>query len=300
MDFISTTLAFTKAIGFTTAGIFVRRLQEAGASPLGTFKLYGYALVPAVIWGLVVVRPEDISRIIHTPMLLTFVLLVPVIWNVQVFLTFSVLNTTSSLSGFASLQRLIALPLSLLVGMFFNHDIPNFFGVLALVALGLSLIVQPAPHASNNRARYSKPFLVIAGILLLKTTIETIRFGLDRQILKTVSPETYIGVFVVLALSLCVLWTSLVRTAATKNDKSILRQHTGLVILIPAVWFGSTILEEFALASLPIFIITAIATVTFGMYTVSDLVQKRIRFNLRTATFIVLFLGGTVLAVISI
>jgi hypothetical protein len=300
MNFIPATLAFIGAVGFEAVGLTTRRLQELGATPLGTFKLYRYALIPALVWGLIFVRIDDIGTILNSSSLLTYVLLVPLIWNIQVYLFLCVLNTTSSLSGMVSLQRMVVLPFSLAVGIFLNGDIPNALALLALALLTISLLVQPAHHGLNHRPRYSRPFIFIAGTLVLITALETLRFGLSREILKTLPPDVFVGIFAILALSLCTLWIWRMKTKSGETGSAVIQKNPKLAVLVPILWFGALVPETYAFAALPVYIVAAIATVTFGMDAASDLLHKRIRFNPQTAVFIFLFLTGTTLALISI
>ena len=296
-----TALALIRAVGYKGGVLAGRRIQELGASPFGMFKLFRYAVIPAAIWSLIFVRPDDIVEIVNSP-ILPFVILVPIVWNAQVALNAYVLNTTSSLSGLGSLQRLIALPLFLLVGIFLNNDTPNVLSLLALVALAASLLIQPAQHQTNLRARYSKAFLVVAGVLLLRTVLESIAFGLDREVLKVVDPLAYVGIYGLLTAGLCALWTPFIpmKRMVLKQDKETIRRNLRVAVLVPGLWFAATIPDMFVLAALPIYTVIAIDAITFGMDTVSDLIHKRIRFNLQTASFIVLVLTGIVLAVLSI
>lgn len=297
MEISSTALAFARAIGFKIDGLASRRLQEFGLSAIGTFRLYRYALIPSIIWCLLFIRSGDITQILHSQQLLIYLLLVPIVWNIQVFIGCYVLNSTSSMSGLTALQTLLSLPLILLTGIFFNNDIPNFLGVVAIVVLTVALLIQPSQHQTNTRTRFSMPVWFIVGAILLRTSLEALGFGLDRAVLQVLSPEDYLGIFSITSLGLCAIWTSRI---PKQKDKAVLRRHPWLALIVPLIWFGASIPEMFALAALPIYTVAAINTVTFIMDTGSDLLQKRICFTVRTACFIGCVVAGLVLTVWSI
>lgn len=300
MDFSPTALALARAVGFKTANLTARRLQEFGASPMATFKLLQYALFPAIIWSLVFIRPDDIGRIFDSPRITIYIACVAVAWNIQVYLNSRVLNAFSSMSGYTAMQKLIALPLLLVIGMLFNKDIPGPLSIVAIGALMAALMLQPAQHKSNHRNRYAMPFVIVAGLMLIRTVIESVDFGLGREILKIVPAEVYLGVFSISALGLSLIWTWFIPGSSQKDDSSVQRQHIWLSALVPILWFAASIPEMFALAVLPIYTVMAIDAVTFGMDTSSDLFRHRTRLNFQTVCFIGLMLAGIILAVFSI
>lgn len=117
--------ALAQGMGFEVQALTERRIQEAGASPLSTFALQRYAFIPALIWSFFFVRTEDIGYVLHTPLLLAYLVAVAVIWNAQAFLWSYLQNSTSSMSSISTLYYLLYLPLLLIVGTLFNHDVPN-------------------------------------------------------------------------------------------------------------------------------------------------------------------------------
>jgi hypothetical protein len=297
MNMLPTLFALGQAIGFKFQDLGERRLQELGVSPLGTFKLYRYAFIPAVLWGVIFVRIEDIFYIIHTPVLLTYFILIAVIWNIQAFLQSYISNTVSSMSALVTLQTLIYLPLLLLVGVFFNNDTPNIFSVLAIVSLLFAFAVQPTQHEKNIRARFSLPIMAIAGLTLLSACLNAVNNGVTREVLEFISPEVFIGVFGVTTIGTCLILTLFLNNSA--NDKTILQKRRWLALAVPILWFVASIPETYGYAKLPIYTVVSIGAATFALDTFSDLYHRRIHFNIRTAIFIVLTLGGMVLAVFS-
>jgi drug/metabolite transporter (DMT)-like permease len=297
MNIIPSVLAVSSAIGFKAVSLTERYLQESKASPLTTFALHRYALIPAIIWSVIFIDAEDISQILKSPTLVTYFLLIALMWNVQVFLTSYILNTTSSMSELATLRNLISLPLYLLIGIVVNHDIPNLFSIGALVLLGCALVIQPTQHQDNVRARYSLPLIVIATVIVLQACLDGAGNGLYRAIVQEVSPEVLLGVFSVTTIGLCAALSWLL--PGNRNDSEIIRKSPGLAVTVPLLWFAASIPEVYAYAALPIYTILSISAITFAMDTLSDVFQRRISFNARTASFIVLVLSGIGLAVYS-
>jgi hypothetical protein len=298
MDLYPTVLVFAMGVSFKGYTLTERYLQEKSVSPLRTFALQRYALVLGLIWSAVFVRGHDLSRIIHTPHLLIYVLALAAGWNTQQFLSSYVVNTVSSMSAFSTLQMMLLLPLSLLVGTFFNHDTPSMYSLLAITALLVAFAVQPSQHAHNVRERFALPLKLIAGLILVQTVIDAADQGLYRQLLKELGPAVVLGVCSVVTLSVATAWTSFI--PKKRAETKILREQWRRSAAIPGLLFLGSIPEAYAVAILPIYTSLAISTVTFLMDACSDLIHHRVRFNPRTAVFLALVLSGIGLAVYSI
>ena len=289
--------AFAQAIGFKAQDLTDRRLQERGVSPFGAFSLQRYALIPAILWCLMFVRPADIAYVFHTPVLLMYFCAIALIWNMQSFLSSYVMNATSSMSSLSTLENLLYLPLLLLVGTFFNHDVPNAYALAAIAALLCAFIIHPSQHRENERKRFSMPLAALAGLVLVKAILGAVNTGFTRAGLALVHPAVFLGVFATTTLLLCVVWTSFI--PKREADYGIIRKRQWYALLIPALWFAASIPETFAYAALPIYTVVSIGAVTFGADIASDLSHRRIRITLRTASFILLVLLGTALAAYS-
>lgn len=298
MNPISTIFAFGQAIGFKLQALTGRRLQEAGASPFSTFALQRFALIPAIIWSVVFVRPSDLIEILHSHVLILYFLFLAIIWNLQSFLASYVMNTVSSMSGLASLEYLIYFPLLLLVGTFFNHDTPNLYSIAGIAVLLCAFILQPSQHRENIRNRFSMPVAAVIGFLLLRSTLDATNVGITRALLGMVRPEVFLGVFAVITIGLCMVWTTCM--SKKPQDVRILKQHKVLALAIPLLWFAASIPEAFAYAALPIYTVVSIGAVTFAFDSISDLFHHRIRMSWQTSLFILLVLAGTALAILSI
>jgi hypothetical protein len=297
MGFVPSILAIGSAIGFKAEHLTERYLQEGKASPLSTYALHRYALIPAVIWSLVFVRPEDLDHILQSPILVVYFVLMAFMWNAQVFLTSSFTNKTSSMSGLSTLRYLLSLPLFLLIGVVLNHDIPNFLSIAAIVLLACAVIIQPAQHKSNVRTRYSLPLAIIAGLIILQSLLDGAGNGLYRAVLQEVSPEVVLGVFSITTIGLCAALSWLL--PGNRNSSEIIRKRPKLAAAVPLLWFAASIPEVYAFAALPIYTVLSITAITFAMDTSSDVLHHRIHFNLQTAIFIVLVLSGVGLAAYS-
>ena len=239
MNPLPTILAFGQAIGFKTQALTDRYLQEAGASAVSTFALQRFALIPAVIWSVIFIRTDDILYIFHTPLLLFFILSIAVLWNVQSFLTSYVLNTVSTVSALSTLEYLLYMPLLLLIGTFFNGDIPNAYSIAAIAVLSCAFVVQPSHHAKNLRARFSMPLIAIMGFILLRTSLDAINNGMSREALGMVSPEVFLGAFSVMVTGLCWFWTLFI--PRTPADTTVLKKNWWLAATIPTMWFAASI-----------------------------------------------------------
>lgn len=207
------------------------------------------------------------------------------------------------MSVLATLRSVILLPLLLVFGATFNNDTPSMLSVIAIFVLSFALILQPTQHEQNKRTRYALPFVVLAGLVIVQTVFETLHFGFMRAALQEIDPAVFLGIFSVLTLSLCVLWTNLyVRYSKNKQQMTLPKNkvNTLFMVAIPVLWFVASIAEMYAQAALPIYTLVAIGTLTFLMGVMADLLQRRIRFNLQTGCFIglvILGIGLTVFAV---
>ncbi len=275
-----------------------RYLQERGVAPIRTFGLQRYAIIPGLIWGAVFIRGHDLSRIIHTPHLLIYVIALAAGWNIQQFLSSYTVNTVSSMSAFSTLQMILLLPLSLLVGTFFNHDVPSVYSFLAIVVLLIAFVVHPAQHVDNARERFAIPLRLIIGLILVQTMVDAADQGLYRQLLKELGPAVVLGVFSVVTLGLAILWTSFV--PKRQQETEILRKQWRRSAALPGFWFLGSIPGAYAIAILPIYTSLAISTVTFLMDGCSDLIHRRIGLSPRTVVFLLLVISGIGLAVYSI
>jgi hypothetical protein len=74
-------------------------------------------------------------------------------------------------------------------------------------------------------------------------------------------------------------------------------KNPGRTISLPLIFFAGAVMEFYAQAKLPIYILISIGAITFVMDICSDLWRRRIRFNLQTATFTILVFIGVGLAV---
>lgn len=298
MNPIPTLFAFGQAVGFKIQSLTDRYLQEAGVSPISTFALQRFALIPAIVWSLLFVSSGDILHILHSPQLLFFFIAIAMLWNAQSFLASYVLNTISTVSAFSTLENLIYLPLLLIVGIVLNHDIPNIYSIVAILVLVLAFALQPSHHAHNLRPRFSMPLVAITGLVLLCAVLNALNNGLSRELLGMVSPQVFLGVFGILVTALCWVWTSLLPHSVAST--TVLKTKWQLAALIPILWFAASIPETFAFAALPIYTVVSIGMVTFALDTASDLFHKRSRFDLRTAVFIALVFAGTGFAAYSV
>jgi hypothetical protein len=298
MELYPTALVFAMGVSFKGYTLTERYLQEKGVSPIRTFALQRYAIIPGLIWSAVFIRGHDLSRIIHTPHLLIYVIAVALGWNAQQFLSSYMVNTVSSMSAFSTLQMMLLLPLSLLVGTFFNRDLPSAYSLLAIGVLLVAFVVQPTQHADNVRDRFAMPLRLLVGLIIVQTVIDAADQGLYRQLLKELGPAVVLGVFSVVTLGLASLWTSFI--PKKRQETEIIQQRWRRSAALPGLWFLGSIPEAYAIAILPIYTSLAISTVTFAMDASSDLIHHRIHLNPRTAAFLLLVLAGIGLAVYSI
>ncbi len=299
MEYKGSLYALLTAIGFKTSELTERFLQEKGAAAVDTYSIYRYALIPSVIWSAVFVRKEDLAFILSSPKLVIIFGLIIIFWNVQSLLFSFVINSTGSMILLATIFNMLALPMYLIFGTFFNGDIPNIYSISAILILLLALFINPAHHHENLRPRLSKPLYIIVLLILAKVACDTVLQGISREALQEIHPTVFLGVFSSLTLSMCwIISKFFIRRRV--EEKIVMKKKRWLALIIPMVWFIASIPESFALAAIPIYTFISISVITFGMDTFSDVIHKRIHLNFQTIIFITLVLFGISLSILSV
>ncbi len=299
MDYAGSLNAFLAAVGFKTSELTKRFLQEKGAARIDTYTIYRYALIPSVIWSIIFVRPDDINFILNSPKLLIIFGMIIVLWNLQSLILSFVINSTSSMVLFTNIFYMLSLPMFLIFGTFYNGDIPNILSILAIFILLVALSIKPTLHKSNLRPRLSKPFYIIALLILAKVSCDTVLQGISREALQEVHPTVFLGTFSVLTLgTLTIISHFFIRRRV--KETAVMKQKQKRALLIPMIWFAASIPESFALEAIPIYTFISISVITFGMDTFSDVIRNRISVNFRTVSFIALVVAGISLSVLSV
>jgi hypothetical protein len=292
--------AFLTAVGFKTNNLTIRWLQEKGASTADTFAIYKYALIPAVLWGLIFVRRSDLTLIFHSTELLAILATIVVLWNLQAYLMALVINSTSSMLLFSTIFNVLLLPMFLIFGVLFNHDRPNIFTLVSIAVLLVALLIRPAPHKQNLRPQLSRPLAVILILVFLKAACDTVLQGFGREALKQIDPEVFLAVFSVPTLAVCWVLSNFYKAKPGKGSEIMQQRQWLAITLVPLTWFMASIPETFSLAAIPIYTFISINVITFVMDTVSDVLHKRIHLSFQTVSFIGLVILGISLSVLSV
>jgi hypothetical protein len=290
-------LAAGRAVAYKVNSLTERYLQERGASPLSTYALHRYALIPALMWTVLFVRPADITSILYTPHQVLYFLVIFLIWNAQQFAHSFRVNATSTVSALSNLYNVLTLPLLLVVGTLFNHDKANALSIAGILVLAMAMLIQPAHHLTNKRARLSRPLPILVAFICVEAMVDVVLIALSRQLLKEIPPRVFIGVFLILVLSACVVCVQLLSRRLPLDVRKMASKNPGRTISLPLIFFAGAVMEFYAQAKLPIYILISIGAITFVMDICSDLWRRRIRFNLQTATFMILVFIGVGLAV---
>jgi hypothetical protein len=165
-------LAAGRAVAYKVNSLTERYLQERGASPLSTYALHRYALIPALMWTVLFVRPADITSILYTPHQVLYFLVIFLIWNAQQFAHSFRVNATSTVSALSNLYNVLTLPLLLVVGTLFNHDKANALSIAGILVLAMAMLIQPAHHLTNKRARLSRPLPILVAFICVEAIVE--------------------------------------------------------------------------------------------------------------------------------
>lgn len=300
MNYLGSFYAFLTAVGFKSNLLTQRWLQEKGAAQIDTYTIYRYALIPSAIWCLIFVRKADITFVLHSPRLLAYFGIIIVLWNLQALLMSLVINSTNSMTLFTTIFNMMLLPLFLGFGTFFNHDKPSLFSIVSIAILLIAILVKPTPHQKNLRLSYSRPLYIVLLLILAKACCDTVLQGLGREILQSIHPVVFLGLFSLPTLAVCALISQFYIRPCSPETATMKQRQWLAVSLIPLTWFAASIPEAFALAAIPIYTFISINVITFGMDTVSDVIHKRIRFSPQTIGFLALVLAGISLSVLSV
>jgi hypothetical protein len=291
-------LAILMGLGFKTQELTERRLLESGVSPLRVFALLRYALIPSLLWAVIVVRSDDLRRFIDTPLLMRYILFIALVWNIQCFILHYLLSGVIAMTSFSTLRSVFPLPVMLLVGWFYNHDIPSILSGFAILSLFAAFLLNPSQHEGNAGPPRRLSFFAILGLALLASLLEAANAGVSRKALQMLSPPTFLAFFSVPTIALCWLWTSFFKS--NREERQTLAKYRKLALAVPVLWFAASIPESWAYKVLPIYIVVSIGAISFFVDTLSDLRRRRIRFSVRTVIFIVLALCGIGLAVYAV
>lgn len=294
-----TLYALLRAVGFKTSGLTIRLLQEKGASEFDTYAIYRFALIPSFLWSLIFVRKEDIVFILNSPRLIIIFSLIIILFNLWAIIKSFVINTTNSMVFYTTLHTALTLPFFLIFGSFFNGDTPNAFSLSAIAVLLVAIFLKPTPHKKNSRSQLSRPFLIIALLILLNAVCSTVLDGISREALKEIHPTVFLGVYSFTTLLVLTIVSKFVVRRRVKESSSI-KRHKLLALMVPMIWFAASIPEAFALAALPIYTVVSLGSITFFMDTFSDVIHRRIRFNFQTISFVILVLIGISLSALSV
>lgn len=300
MDYLGSVYAFLTAVGFKVNLLTQRLVQEKGAAPIDTYTIYRYALIPSAIWSLIFVRKEDILFVLHNSELLIIFGVIIVLWNLQALIMSFVINSTSSMVLFSTFFNMMLLPLFLLFGTFYNHDIPNTLSIISIAILIIALSIKPTPHKENLRPHLSKPLYVILLLIFAKACCDAVLQGVGREALQHISPVVFLGEFSFVTLLVCAIISKFYIHRRTPETETMKKNRWFVITLMPLTWFLASIPEAFALAAIPIYTFISITVITFGMDTFSDVIHKRIHINFQTISFLLLVVAGISLSVLSV
>lgn len=284
--------------GFKLHDLAQRRVQELGGSVRATFFLHRWALIPALIWAAIFVRPEHLAFLGQQPLLLLYLVLIAASWNMQAFLSVYLLNATEAISFLALVEKLVYLPMLLAVGIVLNGDTPNIWSLVSLALLGIALWIQSSHHTRHRAAIFRYSVAATLGAILLRTAIDAVNNGMSREVAQALPVPVFIGLFTVTTLGITTALYFCVpkRIAACR----IPRGKRWMAFLIPTIWFAATIPESYALSALPIYTLVSLGALGFLVDVASDLRNKRIPWNGHTAAFTACTLGGLATALLSI
>lgn len=300
MNFTYLTSLFVvcSALLFQWRKLNIKKIQEQGLSPWGVLYYQKFALVPAVVLLVFTFKIEYVKLLLQKEFIFLFILM-SLFWIVQELFGFIVLGSASNLSFLNAFKGLLTIPIYLLLGFFFNGDVPNIYTGVALILLAVALLVKPQTAQAGRSRLFQHGMFVIIALLTIETVVDGFNSAAFRFILQNINATLFVVAVSITAIMILLNLFFLFKPI-TPADKIIVRQHHYLAYSIPLLWFLASIPEGYGYYYVPIYTVMAISALTFALDVWSDVKNKRIKMNIRTGSFVLLVIISIVFSVASL
>ena len=288
---------FTQSILFKLWHIHAKSLQEKGFSILEILSYQRYVLIPSFILLIFSYKTEYLLFFLNDfKMILAFLFVVSV-WMIHEYFNLRVQKSVNSLSFMNAFFAMLTLPIYVLVGTIFNGDIPNIQILFALIILGIAIFIKPEPHETNKKITFQDSMKFILSISLIGILVDALNNGAHRFVLLNLQAPLF-GAALMMFLTTLIINIFFVFKKVPKIKQA---NNTKLIFYsLPLMWFIASIPESYSITAIPIFTIIALGSIAFFMDISSDIINNRIKMNIRTISFICLVLFGITISAFSL
>ncbi len=288
-----------QAILFKISNLKERRLQERGISPLTLLYYQRYSIVLAAVLLFITYRPGYLQLISGNIFLILAVLSFSVNFLIARYANFLITNSTSSLSFLSGFNKTVSILLFLLIGMALNRDAPNVNVLAALIILAAALMIKPSQHKVNKRGLFKYPLLITVSLVLVFQILYALDSGIYRFFLQGMDATLFgVGVYTFFSTLGVNVFFFLKKVPAIQ--KNLAEKYKSSLLAIILLWFFASIPEGFSFFYAPIFTVIATSSIAFLFDVGSDVINKRISFDLRTILFSILVITSVVFSALSL
>lgn len=287
-------LILLQAIIFQFFGQIAKYLQEKGVSGLGVLYYSRYVIYPSAFALFYFWDQESVAYLFSQWHILGVFIGFLISSSLFQYLYFVSRHMVRSLSFVSAVLNAIGLPLLLFAGVLINHDIPTIYEIIGIIALAVAVFLKPSSEKKYDQIsqfRYAIP--VIIGISVFYLILQVIKDPLYREFMLHM-PDIWFSVSLYLFCSALILNILFFFKKVSEGDV-LIGQSPSLkkfAYAIPALLFIGSFPEAYSFANAPVYTIVAISMINFMMSLISDVYNKRVRFNSQTVVFALLVMSG--------
>lgn len=297
-------VVFLQSFLFALFHLNIRKLEEKGVSAHSIAGLQRYSIIPAIILFAISYKTEYVSTLFAHPVALWWIIGIGFFWGIGQFMGYIVLNSASSLSFVYTIAAFLEIPIYLAMGILINHDYPNLSVLIALGLLIIALIIKPTQNKENKRNLLKYSVIVVSAFMLSSIIGHAFDGAFYKNILHLLNPQTVIfGISIyilVTSLTLNIIYLLPIFKKPSLEEKEIIKKNFWIAYLIPIIWFVASLPEGYGFANLPLFTLTALGAFSFLIKMISDLKNKRLTWNTRTAIFTFIVVLSIVFSTLSL
>lgn len=303
MPIFTVLIVFLQASLFTLFQLNIRKLEEKGISARAIAGLHRWAIIPSLLLLALTYKKEYATLILSHPQALWWILGIGFFWGIGQFMGYIVLNSSSSLTFVYALGAFIELPIYLAIGILINHDLPNIFSLVAIALMILAVMIRPTQDTSNKRTllKYSVPIMI--AIIIANIIGHALDGAFYRNLMVLLTPAIPFGIAIYTVMStlvITIIYFLPIFKPIAPEEKETIKKYKWMAYSIPVLWFLGSLPEGYSFAHIPLFTLSVLASFGFLLKLASDLKNKRVASNMRTAIFVLCVITSIVLSTISL
>lgn len=284
---------FTQAFIFQIYSQIAKSLQEKGLTGLSVLYYSKLTIYPSLILLMLSWDKHSFEYLMSNKHILFVFVGFLISSSIFQYVYFVSRHMVKALSFVSVVLNAIGLPAIVITSFLINKDVPSVYEIFGIFFLILALILKPSNGKTKNVSQLRYSVITIVAISIIYLLLQTIKDPLYREFMMNI-PNTLFAVALYLTCSSIIINVFFFFKKKPSDIKLIdVDNKTRLyTYLIPTLLFVGSIPEAYSFANVPAFTVVAVSMVNMIMSLTSDIKNKRIIFNLRTALFIVFVLGG--------